>query len=281
MFGLIVLAIVAAAGAALVLAARLERSRLQRRVRLEISNRGNVRSRYHLRAEGCVPDELLDCRFLLGGEALAVGGPLAVPAGISVEPGLQEKAGAAGRKANEKLDRAVGRGGAIADGLATLGSMLPTSIGGPLLRKAATLQRGRMQIRQVQRVPAQAAQLRALVPARRQHAPAGAGAQAPAPAGGEPGWAETPAVRPGETLAVDLLIHAAPQSRGRACSFRLVTRSAEEADAPLVAAEGSVQVGGGFWSHRSLSFAVILAIAIALLLLAAWLAAQGILTWTW
>jgi hypothetical protein len=195
---------------------------------------------------------------------------------------LQEKVGAAGRKANEKLDRAVGRGGAIADGLAALGSMLPYSIGGPLLRKAAMLQRGRMQIRQVQRAPARAAQFQALVPTARQHAPAAAAAKAPAPpAGGEPGWAETPAVRPGETLAVDVLIRAAPRSRGRACSFRLVTRSAEEAGAPLVAAEGSVQVGGGFWSRRSLSFAVILAIAMALLLLAAWLAAQGILTWTW
>lgn len=281
MFGLIVLAIVAAAGAALILAARLERNRLQRRFRLEITNRGNVRSRYHLRAGGCVPGELLDCRFLLGGEALIVEGPVAVPAATSVEPGLREKVGTAGRKANEKLDRAAGRGGAIADGLAALGSMLPTSVGGPLLRKAATLQRGRMQIRQVQRVPGRAAQLGALMPAPRQHVPAAAGAKAPAPDGGEPGWAETPAVRPGETLAVDLLIRAAPQSRGRTCSFRLVTRSAEEADAPLVDAEGSVQVGGGFWSHRSLSFAVILAIAIALLLLAAWMAAQGILTWTW
>ena len=282
MFGLVVLAIVAAAAAALVLAARLRLKRLQRRFRLEIANQGNVRGRYHVRAEDNAPEGLLTCRFLLGGDLLAQDDPPAAPSPAAEEDaGLAARAGTAGRQVNQKLDQAVGRGGAIADSLAALGSMLPYSIGGPLLRKAATLQRGRMQIRQVQRVPGQAARLRNLVPSSRPRPPAAAEPAATGGPGAGQGWAETPYVRPGETLVVDVLVRAAPQSRGRLCSFRLVTRSAEVPGAPLVVQEGSVQVAGGFWSHPFLSYAVILAIAAVLVLLAAWLAAQGFLAWPW
>ncbi|RPI56410.1 MAG: hypothetical protein EHM56_04530, partial [Chloroflexi bacterium] len=222
MFGLTVLAIVAAAAAALVLAARLQRKRLHRKFRLEISNQGNVRSRYHLRADEPAPDGLLDCRFLVCGDVLRQNELPAAPSLPAEEDAsLAAKAGTAGRQVNQKLDRAVGSGGAIADSLAALGSMLPTSLGAPLLRKAAMLQRGRMQIRQVQPVPGQAARLRGLVPSAGPRPAAAVESRAPGASRGGQGWAETPTVRPGETLVVDLLVRAAPQSRGRQCSFRL------------------------------------------------------------
>ena len=45
------IAVVLMAAVAMVVAARLRRLRLQSRVRLEVSNVGNVKSRYNLRAE--------------------------------------------------------------------------------------------------------------------------------------------------------------------------------------------------------------------------------------
>jgi hypothetical protein len=283
---------------AVVATARFRKKRLQKRVRLEIVNQGNVRSRYQLRAEA--PEGALMFRFMLGGDSLpevgvaAAAAEVAQPsAPVASEQRPSTKASAKGGGARKKADQALTAGGAIAELLITLGTVLPSSVGAPLFQKASQLRQGQIKARRVEQMPGQVAWLKPSATPKAQDAvpPPAQGAlpqqtQEPIPpipavaaeravqADGHT-WVQTPFVQPGETLAIGLFMKVATSDKSQHRLFNVLSCSVEQESAPVAVEEGSVQIGGGFWTRRFLPYLIIAATAIAILLLAFWLANTG------
>jgi hypothetical protein len=90
-------------------------------------------------------------------------------------------------------------------------------------------------------------------------------------------WSETPSVRPGYTLAVDLVLRSVGSHEHQVRPFRVVSRSRDGTKAPLVIEEGNVEIRGGFWARRVLPLAILITAGAALLVLVAGLASTGIL----
>jgi len=185
-----------------------------------------------------------------------------------------------GRSAGQRLNQASGLASLAADVLLTLGSLLPQSVGGPLLRRAGQLQMGRVRMAQATRVSNQVAGLGG------SGRPAGKGSRSgPGRPAGQAGnkiqagagevYSETPFVRPGETLAVDLVVKTAFTARPQQRSFRIVSRCIEQEGTALTVEEGLVRIGGGIWGHRYLPYLAVLATGAVILLLAIWLSASG------
>jgi hypothetical protein len=277
------IAIVVAAAAALWAVARVRKSRLQKRVRLEITNEGNVQSRYDLRAEDS--QGALYFEFILDGDSLPVYG--------SVAAGKSAEAGESGRSAppspaakaggiQQRAGRAIQMSNAVAGFLSAAGAMLPRSVGTPLQQKASEIRRVEARASYVQQAPNRMAWLKS--PASK-IAPSPVPGR-PSPVEQQPGpiaqgdglvWAQTPSVQPGEILALDLLIRSILPARGQQYEYRAVSRSAEQASAPPVIKEGVVEIRGGFWARRYLPSLIVLAMATALLLLVFWLASTSLL----
>lgn len=285
---LIIVIVVTSTALAMVIVFRIQQTRLQHSFRLEIVNQGNARSRYQLRAEDSPG---LQFRFMLGGddlpkEALAEPGAIAV-AGVAARDSSPLPPAAAdegprqkGRSAGQRIDQASRLASLGADVLLTLGSLLPQSIGGPLLRRAGQLQMGRVRMAQATRVSNQVVGLgssgrptghgSSSSPAR---AAGRAGDRTPTRSG--PAYSETPYVRPGETLAIDLVVKTTFADRPRQASFRILSRSVEQEEAPFVVENGLVRIGGGIWGHRYLPYLAVLATGVVGLILALWLSANG------
>jgi hypothetical protein len=276
MVWIVVAVIIILTAVAMVVAARIRDRQLERTVRVEITNRGNVKSSYQLRVED--PDEVLSSQFMLDGD------PLPGLASFIDDPEDQEPArtvpsAGGGPEAPQALDtmktaaRAQTAGSGLARVLATLGSSLPRSVGGPLLKAANQLRQGQSRVRRVQWYSGKAASVRRRM---------GAGPRQPLGMqslrrASSQTWSETPSVRPGYTLAVDLVLRSAGSHEHQVRPFQVVSRSVSGPDAPLVIKEGDIEIRGGFWARRFLPRAVLLVVAAALLALAAGLATAGIL----
>jgi hypothetical protein len=302
MLAVSVIAVIVAASAALGVVAVYRRQRIARRVRMELTNLGNVESRYQVRAED--PENSLEFQFTLHGsrllpprvtEPVQTATPATPARQASAQSPYQEPRGVLAA-----ADGAMGAGGAIAGFLGTVGLLLPRSIGAPLLRisgqlrgKQIAVARARSAPTQVARVtryaPRPLARLRKLVPAglarRRKPAAAAAPDREPAPAAGfapsvaaaAAGWLETPPVLPGDTMGIDLLIRSDISHLRQTRSYRVLSRSGDLEDAPLVAEQGSVHFLGNFWTRRFAPYLAILITAALLLLLVFWLASTGVL----
>jgi hypothetical protein len=287
------IAVVVAAAVALVLVARVRKARLQARVRLEISNEGNIESCYDLRAED--PQGVLQFRFTLNGDSLAVHGRAAtsqVPVQSKASRPARSQPAAETGGVRQRAGGVIQMGGAVAGLLSMVGSLLPRSVGIPLQQKASEIRRVQAQASYAQQVPNQMAWLKSSaqrsVPGAASRPPA-AVKERPAPAARGAGasgdeapyegaaWAQTPTVQPGETLAVELLIRSASPASNQRHPYRIISRAAGQAQADPVSEEGSAQIRGGFWARRFLPSAIILVIMIALLLLVYWLASSGAL----
>jgi hypothetical protein len=83
-------------------------------------------------------------------------------------------------------------------------------------------------------------------------------------------WAETPVIKPGEALVVDLVVRPIQTGSRMEWPFQLISRSMEEEDSVEVIEEGLVHLTGGFWIHRVYPNLVILASAIVLLIAVAY-----------
>jgi hypothetical protein len=303
-----IVAVLVVTGVALGAVAVYRQRHVGRRVRVELTNLGNVESRYQVRAED--PEDSLEFEFSLNGRRLDPAmAPEAVPA-AETQPAAHPKPAATppGQSPYKKpsgvfaaAEGAVGAGGAIAGFLGTIGLLLPRSIGAPLLRMSSQL-RGRqssvarvraapMQVGRVARyVPRPLARLRKLRPAGRSSGQAPAAGTAPgsgqAPVASSartavaaviPGWLETPAVLPGDTMSVELLVRATLSDPHQKRSYRVLSRAAGIDDAAPVVEQGSVLFRGGFWTRRFAPYLAILVTAALLLLLAFWLASAGVL----
>jgi hypothetical protein len=295
----IVVVTVVAAVVAAVLVARLRKKRLQKRFRLEVANQGNVRSRYQLRAED--PEKALSFRFVVGGNSLPqldlpdsaakvthAGIPASAEALPAGPPPSTKDVPAKGGGARKKADKALTAAGAIAELLSTIGMILPSSMGAPLFQKASQLRQGQIRARRVEQLPDRMTWLKpgAAKQAQAQDVAAPSPAAAQQPVVSSAGrviqadglrWVQTPFIQPGETLAVDLLIKAMTSGKSQHRLFQVFSSSVEQENAPLVVEEGSVQIGGGFWTRRVLPYLLIAAAAITILLLAFWLANIGVL----
>jgi hypothetical protein len=273
----VVVGIVVVTAIALVIVARLRKKRLQRELLLEISNQGNVESRYELRAED--PNGALEFQFSAGGQRLP--GSEASQVATTEEAGrpVSSPGPGAAAGARQTADRAIGLSGTIANALSSLSLILPGSSGSQLGRMATRMRSTQMKAGRVQRLPDRAtAAARSVTPS----AKASAAQQSSTASGETPGWVQTPYLKPGEALAVALRVsfaRSAAYGQSQQWPFRVISRSAELQEAVPVVEESSVQMAGGFWTLRYLPYLVILAAAVALLLLAFWLAYTGVLAW--
>lgn len=289
----VAIAVVVITGVLLIIVARERRKRLHKRVRLEIANQGNVQSRYQLRAED--PDGDLVFQFTLDGDQLPeqivfgtsrqraeTPAPTAIGMPKSAEGAPQPAKQAGG--ASEKVKKASATGGVVAEMLTSLGTILPSSLGAPLMRMGSQLRRGQAQASRAQQVSARVGSLK----------PSGApqvgsptvAAQRPAEAvqpavpanpAGAYTWVETPSVPPGGRLNLDLIVKSAPPRADQLRSFRVVSRSLDHRDAPQVVEEGSLPIKGGFWVQRLLPELAILMISLVILIVIFWLASATML----
>lgn len=278
MLEIVLIAIVVTTGAALAGVAWWQRKKLWKRFRLQIVNRGNVQSRYALRADD--PHDALVFAFSLDGSSLPIQGRAIAPdvSAVDVATPAPSRAPATREDTRGIGDWGSGLSQTVADGLSALGRVLPGSAGASLTNMASRLRRGRAMTRRLQRLPGQPGRPRAAAP----RPPAVGVPQAkPSVPAGKREWVQTPYVEAGETLVVDLLIRPRAVGRSQHWPFRVLSRSVEQDEAPLVIEEGSVQMAGGFWARRFAPYLAIVSSAIGLLLLAFWLASIGVLAPWW
>jgi hypothetical protein len=280
-----VIAVLVATGLALGAVASYRRRQLGRRVHLELANLGNVQTCYELRAED--PEDALKFRFLFQGSRLA---PRQTPRAAQVtspRPADRPLPQEAHKKQGGILaaaDGVMGSGGAVAGFLGTVGLMLPRSLGAPLLRASSQLRGKQIAVARVRSAPVQVRRLNRLVPrqlwgAARRVPAATASRPAPAAQVDASPWVQTPAILPGDTLSIELLVQSGVSGPNGRRPFRVISRPVEQEAAPVVIEEASVLFGAGFWTRPFLPYLSICFAAAALLLLAFWLASTGVLAW--
>lgn len=261
----VVLAIAIASGVALVTLLRLQRERNRISYSLEISNLGNVRSRYELQAEE--PSGDLSFEFALDGDSLH---QRQVASGEKVAP-VDSQASLEGVKQAADKGRGVSR--TLANWAASAASFLPRSIREPVLRTSGQVRRGEQKVSQVEGASRRrVTQAEALVPSSQEAGPA-----APASPAAVRAWAQTPFVEPGETLTVDLRIDPARPYHTQHYPFTVLSRSVEQEDAPLVVEETGVQIVRPSWLRRYYPFLIVLAVmAVTSILFVVFLISAGI-----
>jgi len=269
------IAVIVGAAVAMAVVGRVQRTRLQARIRLTLTNVGNIKSRYNLRAEE--GQGILQFRFLLDGDRLPTHGDA-----VETLAPPPSRPAAHTSNAQHKTAAAVQTGSAIAGFLSMIASLLPRSMGVPLQQKVSEMRRVQARASYVQRIPNQVAQVKTAASQVTSGAPApkstGVEQQPNAgPAGRGEAWAQTPYVPPGESLTVELLIRSKLAKGNQAYPYQVISHSADQENAPLLSEEGAVRIRGGFWARRFLPYALVGAIAITLLILIYWLAYTGAL----
>jgi VWFA-related protein len=267
------LAIVAMSVIGLVVVTKTQKRRRRQIYKLGISNLGNVRSRYELRVEE--PMDALEFESALNGVNLP---QWPVPqvteavaeAAIAPPASARSPASPAREGVGQRAGQAMRTGSAITKIVSSISAILPRSLGAPLQRAIRPVRTAQSTASRVTRLPtkvtrvmpapsparstAQAARSTAeptRAPARPQTV---AVAPVPQPLGET--WSQTPFVEPGETLTIDLLIAPLNPYQTRNYSFKVISRSLDQKDPPLVVEEGSVQIVGISWFRRLLPYLV-------------------------
>jgi len=276
-FWLIIFLIVILTVVAVILATHQRRRRLEKKIRIELINLGNVESHYHLRAEELTGD--LTFQFLQNGTRLpdvlepvpaqSVSASYAAPAPVKAQggPGLGDKA-----------NKAMGISSLFATLLNTVASIFPSSgMGSSLSKSARQVNNANMQASRVQTASSQANQLSQQVkpgaPAQTQIA--AQPVAAPVPAGvattGRPtGWSESAMIPAGAILVLDLLVRSRWIARDVPHAFQIKSRAVEDSQGTLSVEDGQVLVRGGFWSHHVYPYLLIAVCAIVLVALTVW-----------
>lgn len=294
----IVSVILAVALGALVILIRSRKTRYKKAFRLEISNQGNVSSRYELQAQD--PTGTFEFAFALGGTSLEF---RSVPTAtrimeaapeesilVAAEPARGADAGP-GRLAGarEVAGKAAGAGGALAGILSTVATLLPGSAGSSARRAGSQLRRGQTQAGRADRLAGQASRITPKkAPALPGVAAAQKGAAAPvSPAvGGPPAqeemirvprvdhgasvraeqrpvappWALTPFVEPGETLMVDFMVNPIKSYQSQYHPITLLSRSVEQKEAAVMGEDANIHMVRPSWLRRFFPYLVVLSI---------------------
>ena len=310
----IVVAILLIALGAMVALFRSRRTRYQKDFQLEISNQGNVPSRYELQAQDSTGT--FGFEFALAGTNLqlrqvptAVVETIPHAKGDSVD-GTSLTSGAKPERrmgAREVAGKAAGASGALAGILSTVSRLLPGSTGTSAARASAQLRRGQMQTGRADRLVDQVAKAKpktSSTPAA-DAAPSDQATFVPYAstvaslevegmtgtytAGGtsmssgerpsdSPAWALTPSVEPGETLVVEMLVSPTKSYKSQHYPFTLLSRSVEQSGSALMAEEVSVHMTRPSWLSRLYPYLVVLLImAVTISLYMVFLQSAGIL----
>lgn len=190
-------------------------------LRVVITNRGNVRSRYEVRAES--PDDALRLAFAAEGETL-------IPKAGEEWRGLWKR----GRSRVEKGMRA---GSSAAGVLNAAGNLLPGSLGRPLSAASGEIRQGQSAVRRVERTPRRVAQLQTQVARHKR----GGKKESPQPLLPQ---TETGYLAPGESLTLRLLALPTRRDESRTCAVVVRSRSLEQKGGEWLVTEAQVSVVG-------------------------------------
>ena len=222
----------------------IRKRRLVSKLRVEIENQGNIDCRYQLLAEE--PLGGLSFDFFQNGEPLQV----VVKSDQKSVAAAQPTATTSPKRASSdsgKVDQAIGFSGALGNVLIGIGSLLPASIGKPILQAGNQLYQSSAKANQAQVVSQQAAELGK--GPRPTEYPSSYQSDSIAPPTGIT-WAETLPVKPGEKLIVDLKIQASYFKKDMTRTVKVTSLASEGPQSPIVTADGVVKVRGGFLSHK-------------------------------
>ena len=256
--------------------------------RLEISNVGNAKSRYDLRAQD--PVGALRFKFTLDGAALPQRQVVAATetgARASPAPALAAVASSDGGTDAMSGAPAVSVAnvssfaGGIADLLYAFGYLLPSSVGEPLLQLGSRLRQGQYTAYRAQQARDEAAYVATSIPGRK------AQRATPIPTSTSPVipsaaqtmsstapthvWVQSPFVEPGETCTVELHIEPVRvlQPQPMDCAFQVMSRSVEQQDAPWTTDEWTVRVDSLAALSRNTPLLIVLGVVVVGLILAA------------
>jgi VWFA-related protein len=221
-----------------------------------------------------------------------------VPASSPARPdsaGAQRAASPAIGGVGQRAGKALRTGDAITRLVSSIGAVLPRSLGAPLQRAIRPVRQTQSTASRATRLPRQVTKVTRVMPA---SSPARSAAQAARPMPASPAargaaqptgaparpqavpvtpapypvgetWSQTPFVEPGETLALDLLIAPLNPYQTHNYLFKVISRSLDQKDPPLVIEEGSAQIVGISWFRRlllysifALTFALVMATAV-------------------
>lgn len=259
-----VIATIAAAVIALYRTMKLSKRSYQRSGRIELRNLGNIRSRYELRAED--PANLLKFQLLLNGASLSP-----VTAVTSPMPSSAASPAPAAGGIKQSAGNVAKSGSAIADLLMTIGSILPSSLGGRLMTTGSNMRQAQYTAHRVQSAGGQLRDSTAAVsgsaaPAR----PAAMSAPSPSiTTSTVPGVWQTPPVEPGEALTLNLLIDPGRPTQTMNYTFRVSSQAIDDANAAPVIESGSLEVKGISLFRLYLPFFVLAGVTILVIVVVA------------
>lgn len=261
----------------------------QRHRRIAVTNTGNMRSRYKLRAEN--PDGSLDFDFLINGIYLpevvptqtvtatrAVDFPDSPPSTSTPQSGKKPKLGGAKKSVGFMMKISF----LVADVLSTFGMLLPRSIGGPLLGVSLRMRQGQGQVQRVQMLSNRvgkntgtgggASSGHPQVPSSADFARAKSSPKTAATRVVQeqremniPGWVQTSYIEPGETLTLDMVITPPRPYKAQQKSYRVISKSLEYVDTSSITQEDIFQFSGLTMMQRYGPFIIIVAGALAIL----------------
>jgi VWFA-related protein len=276
------LAIVAMSVIGLVIIAKTQKRRRRQIYQLGISNLGNVRSRYELRVEE--PMGALEFQFTLNGVKLPQrpvpqATKTVAEAAIAPPASARSPASPAREGVGQRAGQAMRTGSAITKIVSSISAILPRSLGAPLQRAIRPVRKAQSTASRVTRLPTKVTRVMPAPSPARSTAQAAKPMPAPSPTRstapptraparpqtvpvtlaphlvGET-WSQTPFAEPGKTLTIDLLIAPLNPYQTRNYSFKVISRSLDQEDPPLVVEEGSVQIVGISWFRRLLPYLI-------------------------
>jgi hypothetical protein len=254
---LLLLGLIILVSAALFLLAWLEKKLRRRSFRVELVNTGNAQSRYALYMDD--PSGLLRSEFRLNGALLPqrsesvavvkVGEP--TPMGMTAAPAPAPTPYNPRSSQGGALNLGITIAGLFTGLFSTLGALLPGELGSVFYRLSSQASQAETQAQRVQSLGQQSAYLKDTVttqPAQQDYAQpqAPTAPVAPTTMAVTRLWSETPYIKAGDTVTVDLLI--TPVKRLTTMhAFTVVSKTAEQADVPALTEQGSI-AGGSFLS---------------------------------
>jgi len=250
----------------LVIIAKTQKRRRRQIYQLGISNLGNVRSRYELRVEE--PMGALEFQFTLNGVKLPQrpvpqATKTVAEAAIAPPASARSPASPAREGVGQRAGQAMRTGSAITKIVSSISAILPRSLGAPLQRAIRPVRKAQSTASRVTRLPTKVTRVMPAPSPTRSTAPP---TRAPARPQTVPvtlaphlvgeTWSQTPFAEPGKTLTIDLLIAPLNPYQTRNYSFKVISRSLDQEDPPLVVEEGSVQIVGISWFRRLLPYLI-------------------------
>jgi hypothetical protein len=282
---ILTLAIIVAAIGAFILIAKWQSNARRSTLKLHLTNEGNTRGRFNLRAEPAGSD--LGFRFALNGAGLPMTYTPAPPSAMTAGAGPQVSTPApAAPVAVASYTAPEPKGpplaSLVADLLMGLGYILPGSAGTALMNAAGRIRYGQAVTDRAGKVAGRIGAVAGSTAQTSQQiaSAVGGGAAKPGPVASSPGaqgpivptgpvitWWQTPFVEPGAALELGLVVTPTGSSAAQYAGFKIVSRSAESDDAPLVVTETTIRIGGpsgpGRWiPYLSVIFLAIVALAL-------------------